>query len=334
MTDMDDRSFSPFIPPFLALPVGIVAVSTASILIRFAQDYASSLTVAAFRLGLAVLFLAPFVLLRNREELSSLKAREWKYALLSGGFLALHFATWITSLEYTTVASSVVLVCTSPIWVALLAPIFLDERISRVVLIGIGMAFLGGSMVGLSDSCYWSVGGISCPPWAEFVRGEALLGDVLALVGAVCGASYLMVGRHLRAKMSLLPYIFVVYGVAAVGLIAAMLLIDGVPGVFPARVYGWFVVLAILPQIVGHSILNWALRYLSSAYVSLTLLGEPVGSTLLAYIFLGESPGVLKVIGAILILTGILIASYRRRMPLKMDQNRSDRGERQGNQGH
>lgn len=334
MTDMDDRSSSPLIPPFLALPVGIVAVSTASILIRFAQDYASSLTVAAFRLGLAVLFLAPFVFLRHREEISSLQAREWKYALLSGFFLALHFATWITSLEYTTVASSVVLVCTSPLWVALLAPVFLDERVSRVILVGIGLAFLGGSLVGLSDSCQWSLGGISCPPWAEFVRGEALLGDILALVGAVCGASYLMVGRHLRAKMSLLPYIFVVYSVAAVGLMAAMLLIDGAPGVFPARVYGWFVVLAILPQIVGHSILNWALRYLSSAYVSLTLLGEPVGSTLLAYIFLGERPGALKIIGAILILMGILIASYRRRLSLTKEKNRRNCGQRQRNQEH
>ncbi len=282
---MDDRSPSPLISPFLALPVGIIAVSTASILIRFAQEYASSLTVAAFRLGLAVLFLAPFVLLRHRKEIFSLQFKEWKYALLSGAFLALHFATWITSLEYTTVASSVVLVCTSPLWVALLAPIFLDERISRIILVGIGLAFLGGSLVGLSDSCLWTMGGISCPPWSEFIRGRALIGDVLALVGAICGASYLMVGRYLRAKMSLLSYIFVVYGVAAVGLMAAMLLIDGIPAAFPVRVYGWFVLLAILPQIVGHSILNWALRYLSSAYVSLTLLGEPVGSTLLAYIF-------------------------------------------------
>jgi drug/metabolite transporter (DMT)-like permease len=290
--------------------------------------------VAAFRLGLAAVILSPFVLLRYRVEIGSLKVREWKYALLSGGFLALHFATWITSLEYTTVASSVVLVCTSPLWVALLAPIFLDERISKVILVGIGLAFLGGSLVGLSDSCGWTMGWISCPPWAEFVRGEALLGDVLALVGAVCGACYLMVGRHLRAKMSLLPYIFLVYSVAAVGLIVAMLFIDGIPGVFPTRVYGWFILLAILPQIVGHSILNWALRYLSSAYVSLTLLGEPVGSTLLAYIFLGERPGALKIIGAILILMGILIASYRRRMPLTNAQNRSDRGQRQEKQGY
>jgi drug/metabolite transporter (DMT)-like permease len=331
---MDDHSSYPLIPPFLALPVGIAAVSTASILIRFAQEYASSLTVAAFRLGLAAVILSPFVLLRYRVEIGSLKVREWKYALLSGGFLALHFATWITSLEYTTVASSVVLVCTSPLWVALLAPIFLDERISKVILVGIGLAFLGGSLVGLSDSCGWTMGWISCPPWAEFVRGEALLGDVLALVGAVCGACYLMVGRHLRAKMSLLPYIFLVYSVAAVGLIVAMLFIDGIPGVFPTRVYGWFILLAILPQIVGHSILNWALRYLSSAYVSLTLLGEPVGSTLLAYIFLGERPGALKIIGAILILMGILIASYRRRMPLTNAQNRSDRGQRQEKQGY
>ncbi|MFO7945003.1 MAG: DMT family transporter [Anaerolineales bacterium] len=323
---MDDRSATPLIPPLFAIPIGITAVSTASIFIRFAQEYASSLTVAAFRLGLAVIFLAPFVLFRHRKEISSLQPREWGFAFLSGIFLALHFATWITSLEYTTVASSVVLVSTSPLWVALLAPLFLEEPISRVILVGMSLAFVGGAMVGLSDSCHWTMKGIICPSWAAFIQGEALLGDVMALLGALTGAGYLMVGRHLRAKMSLFPYIFVVYGVAAGGLIAAMLIVDGVPAGFPPKVYVWFIMLAVLPQILGHSIFNWALRYVSTAYVSVTLLGEPVGSAVLAYIFLGERPGLMKIFGAILILIGILISSRKGRTPLEGKEGRRIRG--------
>lgn len=323
---MDNSPTKPTFPPALAIPVGITAVSTASVFIRFAQEYASSLTVAAFRLGLAVLVLAPLVLVRHKEELSALRFREWKYALLSGFFLALHFATWITSLEFTTVASSVVLVSTSPLWVAFLAPIFLKEEISRLILLGMVLALAGGVLVGLSDSCIWVDWRLHCPSWGDFLRAEALLGDFLALMGAVTGAGYLMVGRHLRPKMTLFPYVFVVYGVAAVGLVLTLLLWEGLPPRFPARVYGWFALLALLPQLVGHSIFNWALRYLSTAYVSVTLLGEPIGSSLLAYIFLGERPTGLKVFGAILILIGILISSYRRNPPANLAENGSSRG--------
>jgi len=318
---MDEQSPQPVFPPLIAIPIGIGAVSTASIFIRFAQGYTSSLTIAAFRLGLAVLILSPLVFLRYRDEIAALKPEEWRFALLSGLFLAVHFASWITSLEYTTVASSVVLVSTSPLWVAVLAPIFLGERITRSVVWGMGLAFVGGAIVGLSDSCVITGWHLVCPPAAEFIQGGALLGDILALVGALTGASYLMVGRHLRAKMSLLPYVFVVYGVAAVGLIAVMLAAEGVPGPLPPKVYGWFVLLAILPQIIGHSIFNWALRYLSTAYVSVTLLGEPVGSSILAYIFLGERPAGLKIFGAILILIGIMISSYRRKSTLNVEEN-------------
>lgn len=310
---MDDHNNTPAFPPWLAILVGIGAVSTASIFIRFAQGYTSSLTIAAFRLGLAVLFLLPVVLLRHREEIRKLQAREWRFAILSGVFLALHFASWITSLEYTSVASSVVLVSTSPLWVALLAPVFLGERMGMTVLWGLGLAFVGGAIVGLSDSCSLVGWRMICPPVASFIGGRALWGDILALIGALTGASYLMVGRHLRAKMSLIPYVFVVYGVAAVGLVGTMLIVEGFPSGLPLRVYGWFVLLALLPQIIGHSIFNWALRYLSTAYVSVTLLGEPVGSSILAYIFLGERPSGLKIFGAILILIGIMISSYRRR---------------------
>lgn len=304
---------APSISPVVAIPFGVLAVSTSSIFIRYAQGYASSLSVAAFRLTLAVLFLLPIVLLRHRNELRALTKKELGLALLSGGFLAIHFATWITSLEYTTVASSVVLVSTAPLWVALLSPFLLGEKTSRSVFVGMGLALIGGSVVGISDSCVWEGGSLLCPAFAKFVGEEAFLGDVLALIGALTGAGYLILGRRLRGKLSLLPYIFIVYGMAAVGLVAALLALEGVPTGYPPKAYLWFLLLALIPQLLGHSTFNWALRYLSAGYVSITLLGEPVGSTILAYFFLRESPTSLKAFGAVLILAGIYIASINQR---------------------
>lgn len=307
---------SPRIPPRAAIPVGILAVSTAAILIRYAQVYASSLTVAACRLVLAVIFLSPLVGWKYRADLKNLTWREIRPALFSGGLLGIHFASWITSLEYTTVASSVVLVSTTPLWVALLSPLFLGEKITRPVLWGLGLALLGGAVVGISDSCTLLAGGLVCPPWSTFGGEDAFLGDLLALLGALTGAGYLMVGRRLRGQLRLVPYIFLVYGMAALELLIAMLIVDGLPLGYPLRVYGWFALLALVPQLLGHSTFNWALRYLSAAYVSITLLGEPVGSTILAYFFLDERPGLLKIFGAILILLGIVFASTRKHKPL------------------
>ena len=301
----------PSISPLFAIPFGILAVSTSSIFIRYAQEYASSLSVAAFRLTFSVLILFPVILLRHKDELLALTKKELGLAFLSGILLAIHFATWTTSLEYTTVASSVVLVSTSPLWVALLSPLFLREEISRSVLAGMGLALIGGGIVGVSDSCTWTGVSLICPSFTEFMGGEAFLGDVLALVGAMTGAGYLIIGRRLRSKLSLLPYVFIVYGIAAVGLCLALLGLEGFPSGYPPKTYLWFLLLALVPQLLGHSTFNWALRYLSAAYVSITLLGEPIGSTILAYLFLEEKPTSLKIFGAILILIGIFIASSR-----------------------
>nr|MBC8503358.1 DMT family transporter [Chloroflexota bacterium] len=149
-------SSKPPVPPQLAIPFGILAVSTSSIFIRYAQADAPSIVIAAGRLTLASIILAGIAILRYRSELRNLTRRELGLALLSGFFLAIHFATWITSLEYTTVASSVVLVSTSPLWVALLAPLTIREPVARVVLLGMGLALIGGLIVGLNDTCVWT----------------------------------------------------------------------------------------------------------------------------------------------------------------------------------
>jgi drug/metabolite transporter (DMT)-like permease len=299
----------PVVPPLAIIAFGILAVSTASIFIRFAQGEAPSLVIAAYRLTLAALIIAPIALFRHREELASLTRLQIGLALLSGFFLAVHFITWITSLEYTTVASSVVLVSTSPLWVALLAPFTLKEPVTRLILLGLILALAGGIIVGISDTCTWSGSRLICPEAYEFLQGRAFIGDLLALAGAIMAACYLIVGRGLRRSISLVSYIFLVYSMAAVILVIVMFAAGQVPWGYSPDTYLWLLLLAIIPQLLGHSSFNWSLGYLSAAFVSITLLGEPIGSTILAYILLSETPGAVKIIGAILILVGIFIAS-------------------------
>jgi drug/metabolite transporter (DMT)-like permease len=311
---MQPSTREPPVSPWIVIVVGILAVSTASIFIRYAQAYADSLVIAAYRLSIASFVLIPFAI-RKRSEYKMLNKREYLLAFLSGTLLAIHFAAWITSLAYTSVASSVVLVTTTPLFVALFSPFTLKEPLARLVTAGLVLASIGGVLVGLSDTCALQGFQMSCPPLADFVRGQAFLGDLLALAGAIAAAGYVIIGRNLRAKLSLTSYVFSVYGIAALVLILWMLAAGHIPFGYPLTAYGWFILLALVPQLVGHSSFNWALGYLSAAFVSITLLGEPVGSTILAYFLLDERPTILKIFGAILILAGILVAARSEKVP-------------------
>lgn len=300
----------PAIPPLAGLALGMVAFSTSSIMTRYAQVYAPSLVIAAYRMGLASLVLIPLASIRYARALKGMARNQLVLSLASGVFLAIHFGTWITSLEYTTVASSLVLVWTSPLFVALLSPWTLSESITRPIKIGLVVSMTGSVIVGLGDACTWQAG-LVCPPASEFFRGRAVFGDMLALAGAVAGAGYILLGRRLRQSMPLIPYISLAYGAAAAILILSVGVLR-LPAVgYPAQAYGWFALLALLPQLLAHSTYNWALRYLPAAYVSVALLGEPVGSTILAYFLLGEHPAAMMLVGGVLILAGILIASRR-----------------------
>lgn len=302
------RVARPPVSPLAALAFGVAGASTASIFIRYAQGYAPSLVIAAYRLALATLVLLPFVLTRGRTSLRAMTHRQIRLTALSGIFLAIHFATWITSLQYTSVASSVVLVSTAPLFVALLSRPVLHEGISRQQLVGLGLALLGTVAIGLNDACAWETAR-RCPSVDQLVAGGAAKGDLLALIGALAVAWYMLIGRLLRSDVALLPYISLTYGSAAVTLMGTVFVLRLPMVGYPAAAYGWFALLALIPQLVAHSTYNWALRYLSAAYVSVTLLGEPVGSTLLAFLLLGERPGALKLLGGLLILVGIVIAS-------------------------
>lgn len=303
MVDPRVRAVLPF-----ALLTAIIAVSTASIFIRFAQEDAPSLVIAALRLTCATLLLAPIALTRHRAELRSLTRGELLLGAVSGLFLAVHFATWISSLEYTSVASSVVFVSTGPLWVALLSPVLLNERLTRAAIVGLVVALAGGTIIGLADACAWD-GRLVCPELAQVMQGRAMWGNFLALAGAWTVSGYLIIGRKLRAKMSLIPYIFLVYGMSAIVLIAIMLAAGQSPLGYPARAYGWIFLLAAFPQLIGHSTYNWVLRYLPATLVAIITLVEPIGSAVLAYFILRETPTPGVLLGGVLILIGIYLAS-------------------------
>jgi drug/metabolite transporter (DMT)-like permease len=301
--------------PRMLLPIAtasaILAISTASIFIRLAQgDGMPSIVIAALRLTFATLLLSPIILTRHLDEIKRFKRTELLLGALSGLFLALHFATWISSLEYTGVASSAVFVSSGPLWVALLSPWLLNEKLGVITLLGLGLALIGTIVIGLSDACSWDHGFI-CPSLRDFFEGRDMWGNFLALLGAWAVTGYLIIGRKIRSGLQLLPYIFMVYGMAALVLILFMLVSSNSPFGYQPKTYGWVLLLAVAPQLIGHSTLNWALKHLPATFVAVSTLGEPIGSAILAIFILNELPSTTLIWGGILILAGIALVSTR-----------------------
>lgn len=282
--------------PFLVLFAGVLIASTASIMVRYAQAAGMpSLSIAAGRLGLAALILTPIALTRARGELRGLRRRDLLFALGSGAFLAVHFASWISSLAYTSVASSVALVSTNPIWVGLASLLIFKERLGWRVWLGIAITLAGTLVIGVSDM------GSRQP--------NPLLGNALALLGSITVSAYLLIGRDLRRRLSVLAYIYVVYGTAAVILLLWAIL-SGQPILgFPPYVYLLLLGLAVGPQLLGHTSFNYALSALSATFVAVAILGEPIGSALLAILILGEAVAPNQLLGIVLLLAGIFLAS-------------------------
>ena len=285
----------PELPPNLVMLVSVSAVSTASILIRLTE--APPMAIATWRLLLSTLMLFPFFV--NRGGYAKLRAIGSGDLLALAGVgiaLAVHFASWITSLSYTSVASSVIFVHVDPIFVALVSHFLLGERLSRRVALGIGVAFVGASVIALGD-----LG----------VGEESLIGDALSIIGAVALGIYLMAGRQLRQRLDLTTYVTPVYAVSAAVLAIGSVAV-GVPLVgYDARVIMLFAVIALVPMIFGHTLYNWALKWVTAPVVSISLLGEPVGASILAFLVLGEAPGPLAMIGGAVTLAGILICAYQ-----------------------
>ena len=255
----------------MILVLGIIGVSTGSIFARLAD--APALVTAAYRVGLASLILIPLAVWKAGDELRNLSSREIKLAILSGFFLALHFASWISSLDYTAIANSVVLVNTIPLWVGLLTPMIAKDRLTRATVISIIVSVIGGVIIGFGDFA---------------TGGQALFGDLLAVIGAICAAVYLLLGRNLRRKLSLLSYVAICYGSAALFLWLAVIALQLPVSGYNTQTVAAFWAMALVSQIIGHSSYNWALKWFSTGFVAVALLGEPIGSTIMAYLIFDE----------------------------------------------
>jgi len=276
------------------MAIGVVAVAFAAVFIRLAD--APAMVVAASRLGFASLVLAPAAL-SQWQKLALLKRRDILLTLAAGIFLALDFAFWTSSLSYTTVASSVVLVTVTPVFVAVISYFLFRERITRLTFIGIALAITGAITIGLEN---WQLGGTS------------LKGSALALLGALSITGYMIIGRHVRKRVPILPYIFLIYASGAVILFVVSFILGYSFTGYSSTTYFWVAMLALVPQLIGHTSLNWSLRYVPATMVTIATLGEPVGATALAYIILGEVPAILEIVGGVLILGGIALAFSKR----------------------
>lgn len=272
------------------LALGVVSVAFSSILIRAAE--APAMSIAFYRNAIAAAILLPIALVRHRDELGSLDRRGWATALLAGALLAAHFALWIPSLSYTTVAASTVLVTTTPVWVALLGRA-MGERVSRRTGIGIGLTLAGAVMISGGD---------------YGVSARAAFGDLLALAGAVAAAGYLLAGRSLRQRISLTTYTGIAYTTTAAILAVVVWFAPeaGFTG-FEPRVWVLFLLMALVPQIGGHTVFNYLLGHVEAATVAIAVTGEPVVASALALVFFGEVPGWAAVAGGVTILAGIWV---------------------------
>jgi len=284
--------------PFVVLGIGLCAVSCGAIFARFAQGYGlPSLAIAALRLGLAALIITPMALWQSRRALLVLNRRQALLTLGAGFFLALHFATWISSLEYTSVASSTALVTTNLLWIGIASFVLFSEKPRWLMIVGMAVSISGSVLI------FWSDSSTSTP------GSNPLLGNFLALAGSWCFSAYLLIGRRLRADMPLTAYIWLAYGTAALILVMACQ-VAGVSLIgYSTPAYLVALGMAVGPQLMGHTAYNWSLKHVSSTFVAVVTLGEPVGSAALAWVFFGETFAFVQGIGFVLLLAGIYLAA-------------------------
>lgn len=274
----------------ILLVIGVAAISSAAVIIREAD--APPLVIAASRMLIASAVVLPFAARRLKNTLRQLNSRDAWLIIVAGAALALHFWLWITSLSHTSIASSVVLVTSHPAMVAVLSFILWRERLDRAAILGILVAFAGLIVINLGSFSFGS---------------SVFEGNLMALAAAGAMAAYLLTGRHLRERIDALSYLAMVYTLAAILLLAAAVIANENFLGYSAKTYWMLALLGLVPQLIGHTSLNLAVRRLPATVVSVAILGEPVGATLLGWAALGEAPGTKEVVGGLIILCGILM---------------------------
>ncbi|MCK5126350.1 MAG: DMT family transporter [candidate division Zixibacteria bacterium] len=278
------------------LTIAILAVSWSAIFIRIAD--ADPISTAFYRMAFAVVILIPIGgrgLIKSLQKLSRL---DCALIIISGIVLGLHFASWISSLKHTTIANSVIIVSTQPFFVAVAEAVIWKTKISKGVILGMVAAFIGMILIsGIGSG----------------IGAGSLLGEFLALIGAVCAGAYLIIGRKLRQNLKNRHYILSVYSIAAITLLIIAGFTSAPLSDFSDTTWIMFVLLALIPTVIGHSLYNYLLKYLKAHIVGLTILGEPIGAIVLAALIFGEYPAVTAVVGGALILIGIALALFAKK---------------------
>ncbi|RWZ52261.1 EamA family transporter [Halobacillus fulvus] len=281
----------PPIHPYIILFIGVLSISTSAIFVKLAGDAPSSI-IAFYRLALAVLIMSPYVLWKHFDEIKQVPKKDWILAVFSGIFLAFHFILWFESLNYTSVASSVVLVALQPVFAFVGTYIFFKERFAVGAVLSLVITITGSVIIG----------------WGDFqISGMALFGDVLAIAGAMMVTGYFLLGQNLRQRLSLMTYTFIAYGMAAVTLLIYNLALQESFSGYNGNQWLIFLFLAIIPTFFGHSLFNWTLRWVSTSTISMAVLLEPIGASLLAYWILSEVITWTQWLGGAIVIFGLMM---------------------------
>lgn len=291
----------PKMNPYILLWIGVISVSTSAILVKISS--APSGTIAFYRLFFTVLLMLPVFLYKYVSELKLISKRNWIFSIISGAFLAFHFILWFESLNYTSVASSTVLVTLQPFFAFIGGYFIFKERFSGKAIISSLLAIAGSVMIS----------------WGDFyVSGTALYGDLLAFIASALITINFMFGQMVRKRLSLVTYTFIIYSISAVVLLGYVLIVD--EPLFPYLTSDWiyFILLAIFPTLLGHSLFNWSLKWLNASTISMAILFEPVGASILAYFLLEENIMWTQVLGGFVVIGGIMLFLIdERKMKLK-----------------
>ncbi|MGG3468259.1 DMT family transporter [Neobacillus pocheonensis] len=291
----------PKINPYAVLAIGVLSVSASAIFVKLST--APSGVIAFYRLFFSVLFMLPIFLTKHVKELRLITKKDWLFAAIAGILLAFHFILWFESLNYTSVASSTVLVTLQPLFAFVGTYFFFKEKLSSKAILS-GIIAVAGSII------------IS---WGDFrISGTALFGDIIALIACIPVTAYLLFGQNVRKRVSLITYTFIVYFMSTITLLIYCLVVG--ESLFPYSSSNWtyFILLALFPNLLGHTLFNWSIKWLSTSTISMAILFEPVGATILAYFLLSENVFWTQIIGGIIVIGGILLFVIdERKMKLK-----------------
>ncbi|MDG5471835.1 DMT family transporter [Jeotgalibacillus sp. ET6] len=279
---------------YLAILIGVITVSFSAILVKLSN--AEPGVIAFYRMFFSVLLLTPVFFLYYRNEITKLSLKDWCFTVIAGIFLAFHFILWFESLQYTSVASSTVLVTLQPLFAFAGAFLFFNERITKSSLISACIAIAGSFIIS----------------WGDFkVSGMALWGDFLALAACALVTAYLLFGQEVRKRLSIVTYTFILYSMSAIILFIYVLIQGESFGPFQSSEWIYFLLLAILPTLLGHSLFNWSLKWISTTFISMAILFEPVGASVLAFYILGESLRGSQIIGGTVVIAGLALFIWK-----------------------